>query len=177
MAVNESKFRREFQQFLTESFKGKFQQFPIEDTQNNQLYINYDEVDASEMYEFKNEIIEHLETYDFISSAHSLDKLVSSSKLTEYQQLIKNGYHPDRSGDIVFILEPQTIIYGEKGTSHGSGYNYDTHVPLLFYGKGINKGETSIRTEITDIAPTISALLGLEPIETYSGKILDFIIK
>ena len=65
--------------------------------------------------EFKNKIIEHLETYDFISSAHSLDKLVSSSKLTEYQQLIKNGYHPDRSGDIVFILEPQTIIHGEKG--------------------------------------------------------------
>ena len=177
MAVNESKFRREFQQFLTESFKYKFKQFPIEDIQNNQLYINYDEVDDSEMYEFKNKIIQHLETYDFISSAHSLDKLVSSSELTEYQQLIKNGYHPDRSGDIVFILEPQTIIYGEKGTSHGSGYNYDTHVPLIFYGKGINKGEISIRTEIIDIAPTISALLGLEPSETYSGKILDFIIK
>ena len=91
--------------------------------------------------------------------------------------MIKNGYHPDRSGDIVFILEPQTIIYGEKGTSHGSGYNYDTHVPLIFYGKGINKGEISIRTEIIDIAPTISALLGLEPSETYFGKILDFVIK
>ena len=50
MAVNESKFSREFQQFLTESFKYKFKQFPIEDIQNNQLYINYDEVDASEMH-------------------------------------------------------------------------------------------------------------------------------
>ncbi len=50
-------------------------------------------------------------------------------------------------------------------------------VILLFYGNGINKGETRGRTEITDIAPTINALLGLKTSETYSGKILDFVIK
>ena len=177
MAVNESKFRKEVEQFLIESYKGKFNESPIEDVQNNQLYINYDVVDYLEIDDFKNKIIEHLETYDFISSAHSLDKLVSSSELTEYQELIKNGYHPDRSGDIVFILEPQTIIYGEKGTTHGSGYNYDTHVPLIFYGKGIKKGETKSRTNIVDIAPTINALLGLKPNETYTGKALDFVIE
>ena len=59
-------------------------------------------------------------------------------------------------------MEPNVIIYGDRGTTHGSGYDYDTHVPLIFYGNRINKGETSIRTEITDIAPTINALLGLE---------------
>jgi len=177
MAVNKSKFSKEVEQFLIESFKDKFNEFPIEDVQNNQLYINYDVVDSLEIDDFKNKIIEHLETYDFISSAHSLDKLVSSSELTEYQELIKNGYHPDRSGDIVFILEPQTIIYGEKGTTHGSGYNYDTHVPLIFYGKGIKKGETKSRTNIVDIAPTINALLGLKPNETYTGKALDFVIE
>ena len=91
--------------------------------------------------------------------------------------MIKNGYHPDRSGDIVFILEPQTIIYGEKGTTHGSGYSYDTHVPLIFYGKGIKKGETKSRTNIVDIAPTINVLLGLKPNETYTGKALDFVIE
>ena len=74
-------------------------------------------------------------------------------------------------------MNPNTIIYGDKGTTHGSGYDYDTHVPLLFYGNGINKGETRGRTEITDIAPTINALLGLKTSETYSGKILDFVIK
>ena len=97
MAVNKSKFRKEVEQFLIESYKGKFNESPIEDVQNNQLYINYDVVDYLEIDDFKNKIIEHLETYDFISSAHSLDKLVSSPELTEYQELIKNGYHPDRS--------------------------------------------------------------------------------
>ena len=74
-------------------------------------------------------------------------------------------------------MEPNTIIYGDKGTTHGSGYDYDTHVPLIFYGKGIKKGETKTRTHITDIAPTISALLGLKNNETYSGRILDFVIE
>ena len=102
---------------------------------------------------------------------------MSSSKLSPYQQLIKNGYHPDRSGDVVFVLESNTIIYGDKGTTHGSGYDYDTHVPLIFYGKGIKKGDTKTRTHITDIAPTISALLGLKNSKTFTGKVLDFVIK
>ena len=176
-AVNEGKFRRDFGKFIQEKFKNKFKNNPIEDVQNNQLYINYNEVDPIEIDEFKDILIEQLKTYDFIRSAYSLDEIMSSSKLSPYQQLIKNGYHPDRSGDVVFVLEPNTIIYGDKGTTHGSGYDYDTHVPLIFYGKGIKKGDTKTRTHITDIAPTISALLGLKNSETFSGKVLDFVIE
>jgi len=177
LAVNQGKFRRDFGKFIQEKFKNKFKNNPIEDVQNNQLYINYNEVDPIEMDEFKDILIEQLKTYDFIRSAYSLDEIMSSSKLSKYQQLIKNGYNKNRSGDVVFVLEPNTIIYGDKGTTHGSGYDYDTHVPLIFYGKGIKKGETKTRTHITDIAPTISALLGLKNNETYSGRILDFVIE
>ena len=49
--------------------------------------------------------------------------------------------------------------YRKYGTTHGSAFVYDTHVPLLLFGKGVKKGETFKRTNITDIAPTISALL------------------
>jgi hypothetical protein len=59
------------------------------------------------------------------------------------------------------VLNPATISYSRTGSTHGSGFNYDTHVPLLFYGNGIQKGESLQRTEITDIAPTISVLLGI----------------
>ena len=45
------------------------------------------------------------------------------------------------------------------GTTHGSAFIYDTHVPLLLYGNGIQKGQTFKRTKISDIAPTICALL------------------
>jgi len=177
LAVNEGEFRRDFGKFIKEKFKNKFKNNPIEDVQNNQLYINYNEVDPIEIDEFKDVLIEQLKTYDFIRSAYSLDEIISASKLSPYQYLIKNGYHPDRSGDVVFVLEQNTIIYGDKGTTHGSGYDYDTHVPLIFYGKGIKKGDTKTRTHITDIAPTISALLGLKNSKTFTGKVLDFVIK
>ena len=175
-SVNKYKFRKSIIEYLDETFGSKI---IIEHSINNHIYINYAEVNSLDLDIdlVKEKIVNHLKTYEFINSAYSLDKIISLSKLTGYQELIKNGYHPERSGDIVFVLKPNTIIYGDRGTTHGSGYDYDTHVPLIFYGNGINKGETRVRTEITDIAPTINALLGLKTSETYSGKILDFVIK
>lgn len=74
--------------------------------------------------------------------------------------LIQKGWHQKRSGDIVFVQRPGFISYSRTGSTHGSPMIYDTHVPLIFYGKGIKKGETAKRTEIPDIAPTLAVLLG-----------------
>jgi predicted AlkP superfamily pyrophosphatase or phosphodiesterase len=74
---------------------------------------------------------------------------------------LQRGHHPKRSGDIVFSLLPGHIATREKGTTHGSAYIYDTHVPLLLFGAGVKKGSTYERTNITDIAPTICAILGI----------------
>ena len=64
---------------------------------------------------------------------------------------------------MIFVYDPAVIsdYYGTTGTTHGTGLSYDTHVPLLFFGKGINHGSTLKKTKIVDIAPTISALLGI----------------
>lgn len=73
------------------------------------------------------------------------------------------GYNHKRSGDIAFILEPNWLSWGGVvGTTHGSGYTYDTHVPILFYGWGIKKGSSSQYHAVTDIAPTLSALLRIK---------------
>ena len=66
--------------------------------------------------------------------------------------------------------------WNRLGTDHGTAQNYDTHVPLLFFGKGIRKGETLQKTEITDIAPTISALLGISFPNGAIGQPLDFVL-
>lgn len=87
---------------------------------------------------------------------------------------LQNGYNQQRSGDVLLVLKPGVISYDVTGSTHGSVYSYDTHVPLLFYGKGIKKGETYERTEIPDIAPTISALLGMEyPYGVTGNPIVD----
>ena len=73
------------------------------------------------------------------------------------------GYHARRSGDIIFILDSGWTEGGSiQGTTHGSGYTYDTHVPILFYGNGIKKGSSVQLHSITDIAPTIAVLLNIK---------------
>lgn len=77
--------------------------------------------------------------------------------------MIIRGYNFKRSGDIIYQLEPGWITGGgPQGTTHGSSYTYDTHVPILFYGPGIKQGSSSQYHTITDIAPTLSVLLQIK---------------
>ncbi|HTH56191.1 MAG TPA: alkaline phosphatase PafA [Cyclobacteriaceae bacterium] len=77
--------------------------------------------------------------------------------------MMVRGFNHKRSGDVAFELEPGWLDWSSaQGSSHGSSYSYDTHVPVLFYGKGVRKGSSAIRHDITDVAPTISALLRIK---------------
>lgn len=77
--------------------------------------------------------------------------------------MVIRGYHPKRSGDVVVVLEPGWYGAGRvQGTTHGSPYTYDTHVPIIFYGNGIKKGSSVQYHTITDIAPTVSILLNIK---------------
>ena len=87
--------------------------------------------------------------------------------------LLQNGYHQKRSGDLLIVPEPGYVDYPVKGSTHGSPFMYDTHVPLIFYGKGIRKGETSRRTHIADIAPTMATILGIAQPNGTTGRPID----
>jgi predicted AlkP superfamily pyrophosphatase or phosphodiesterase len=77
--------------------------------------------------------------------------------------MIARGFHPKRSGDIAFDLASGWFSgTTATGTTHGSGYSYDTHVPILFFGMGINQGTSDQYHPITDIAPTLSVLLKIK---------------
>jgi hypothetical protein len=77
--------------------------------------------------------------------------------------MVARGYHAKRSGDIVIVLEPGWYSATKvQGTTHGSPYSYDTHVPVVFYGKGVKKGTSVVYHPITDIAPTVSMLLNIK---------------
>jgi len=77
--------------------------------------------------------------------------------------MVVRGYHPKRCGDVVVVQEPGWYGAGSiQGTTHGSPYAYDTHVPIVFYGKGVRKGSSVRHHTITDIAPTLSVLLNIK---------------
>jgi predicted AlkP superfamily pyrophosphatase or phosphodiesterase len=72
---------------------------------------------------------------------------------------IRNGYYAERSGDVIFNILPAWLMYQKTGTTHGSPYIDDAHVPMIFYGWHINHGSSAHIESITNIAPTIADLL------------------
>lgn len=76
------------------------------------------------------------------------------------QAMYQRGFQYQRSGDVFLQLKPGWLISSYKtGTSHGSPFNYDTHVPMLLYGWGIPQGVTYKKMEITQLAPLLSGML------------------
>ncbi|CAM1333782.1 alkaline phosphatase PafA [Tenacibaculum aestuariivivum] len=119
------------------------------------------------------EVINYKGIYKSVTAKTLQNTTFSSGILNSLQ----NGYNQKFSGDIMLVPTPSTISYPKKGSTHGSGYSYDTHVPLLFYGKGIKKGSSKKKYEIIDIAPTISNLLEIEFPNAATGKIITEVLK
>ena len=82
---------------------------------------------------------------------------------------------------MILLLEPGWFEgWGgddHKGTTHGSQSNYDTHVPLLWYGWQVKPGESTIKAEVTDIAPTIASWLNIQEPNGNVGKPLQEYMK
>ncbi len=91
-------------------------------------------------------------------NASDLDREAGKIPMANKVQL---GYSAKMSGDVIYVLHPGYIEYGMTGTTHGSPYVYDSHVPGIFFGCGIAHGESYKRTNITDIAPTISSICNM----------------
>ncbi len=94
---------------------------------------------------------------------------------------LRRGIHPRLSGDMIYVLDPawhsDDKYFGTGGTTHGSPYAYDTHVPLLWYGWQIKPGETHKPVSITDIAPTLAAMLRIMEPNATTGKVIEEVMR
>ena len=84
---------------------------------------------------------------------------------------VVRGFNAQRSGDLEIILEPYWIRQAQ-GTTHGTPYNYDAHIPLILMGPRIRAGEYSDQVALNDLAPTLSTLAGVEIPAGSSGRVL-----
>jgi hypothetical protein len=87
---------------------------------------------------------------------------------------VMNGFHPARSGDIVAIFEPywMQVQKAPTITTHFTPYNYDTHVPAIFFGAGVGPGWFRQNIQVDDIAPTLAALMDVEIPAGAFGRVL-----
>lgn len=115
-----------------------------------------------------------------IAEALTASDLVRITYPDGIRAMIQRGFMPQRSGDVCFALRPGYFELPDdrprKGTTHGSPWNYDTHAPLLFMGQGIRPGEVLHRVHITDIAPTVSMLVGMTMPDAATGTVIDAVI-
>jgi hypothetical protein len=85
---------------------------------------------------------------------------------------VRRGFYRTRSGDVMVIPE-EFYIYSTSGTTHGTTFNYDTHVPVIFMGAGIKAGHYFEKIAVNDIAPTLAAIVGVEQPSGSVGRVLQ----
>jgi predicted AlkP superfamily pyrophosphatase or phosphodiesterase len=145
---------------------------------NEQVFLH--EKKMTELKLSRNEVEEKLAIFltaiPGISEAYPSNVVkFGSSGENDYQRLLQNGYNHKMSGNVCYIYSPGWLDFAPTGTSHGSPYNYDTHVPILFYGRSVKKGVSYNYTTITQIAPTICELLEInQPNSTVAGPLNSY---
>lgn len=151
----------------------------IENVSNYQVFLNKRVLDSLglDQHTVAQKIADEAISFDGIYKAVTAKTLQTTHFSEGMLNSLQNGYNQKFSGDVMLLPYPATLSYGRQGTSHGSGYSYDTHVPILFYGNGIQQGSSSKRYEIVDIAPTIANLLQIEAPNSTTGKVISEVLE
>jgi arylsulfatase A-like enzyme len=162
---------------LKQSVKEKFEFDVVEAEENQNIYLNHTLIDSLHLSKKAIEtfVANEIKNWMGVKEVFIVDDLKDKSE-KDWVGMVSRGYRYDRSGDVIFILEPGFLPKNtdkpsaHKGTSHGSAFNYDTHVPLIWYGAGIKKQEIFRPIEIIDIAPTLVHILNLQRTGAMTGN-------
>jgi predicted AlkP superfamily pyrophosphatase or phosphodiesterase len=151
----------------------------IETIINYQVFLNNDFIQSKKLNReaIKRNVIQTLLTQPGVDKAVDLENLRSASLPQQVETSLVNGYNQKLSGDIQYIYRPQWFEGFARGTTHGSWNPYDSHIPLLWYGWGIKTGKSHREVYMTDIAPTVAALLEIQMPNASIGKVIDEVQK
>jgi predicted AlkP superfamily pyrophosphatase or phosphodiesterase len=145
---------------------------------NNNIYFDRKlmqnkQIDLTVAQEYvKNEV----RAWTGVKRVFTAQELENSAVDNEWKDMVKRGFRYEESGDVLYLMEPGYLPTGSadekahKGTSHGSAFNYDTHVPLIWYGTNIPKQEVFRKVNITDITATLVHILNLQKPNATTGE-------
>jgi predicted AlkP superfamily pyrophosphatase or phosphodiesterase len=110
------------------------------------------------------------------AAAYTRQELQAGSRTgAPFFEQMRNTWHPDVSGDVQYVTRPYWM-FGTAVATHGSPYEYDTHVPLLFWGPAwVQAGARPARVETADIAPTLARLLHVPAPAASEGRPLPLV--
>lgn len=146
--------------------EGKWIVSPMEHT----LYLNYDlmkekKLDPAEVERTAEEAARGIQ---HVFRVYTRSMLLSGVAMEDQVgRRVMNGFYGPRGGDIYILLEPYWLFQA-SGTTHGTSFSYDSHVPVIFMGPGIRAGRYNEQIAPNDIAPTLATYLN---VETPSGSV------
>jgi hypothetical protein len=166
---------------LNASLKTKFgRENLVIDISNYQVHLNLPLITTSSLRqdELKSWVIDYLSAQPGIARVLDMKDLLTAPVNSKIKEMLANGYYPKRGGQLQVILQPQWIEgFTNGGTTHGAWNPYDAHIPLVWYGWGIKSGKTNREVYMTDIAPTIAALLRIQMPNGSVGNVIEEIMK
>jgi arylsulfatase A-like enzyme len=134
----------------------------VEKVLEEQIFLNREAIvgAGADYTEVRDLIVQSLRAEAGIYNAYPTEEIMRLGAGTEFPlKQLSRGLYPPLAGDIAVLAHSGWMYYGPTGSTHGSAWNNDTHVPLIFYGKGIPKGITYRETNTRDIASTIAMML------------------
>ena len=136
----------------------------IKNYSNNHLFLNHELIEEKNisLEEIQRNCAQFFLKYKWVKNTYTATQLHENEYSTSFHSLVQRGFNQKRSGDVIVSLQTGWLssYWSTGGTTHGSSYRYDTHVPLIFWGGNIPQGQTDRKVNIRDIAPTISTILG-----------------
>jgi predicted AlkP superfamily pyrophosphatase or phosphodiesterase len=178
-------FLAQYMNELKSASLSKFNCDLIQHETNQNIYLDLKKIDSLKLN--KNEIAsffsEKIKLWPNVKAVFTSQELSNSARDNEWKDMVRLGYEAKRSGEIIFIMEPGYLVKeldsekAHRGTSHGSSFNYDTHVPLLWYGAQIPSKDDFESYKIIDISPTLTHILNLQRSGAMTGQSILEVLK
>ncbi|SOD11145.1 alkaline phosphatase PafA [Pedobacter xixiisoli] len=174
--LNPKKYQKELDSLILKEFKVKDAIFTL---MNNQLIFDTDAIKAAnaDYSKIKQFSIDYLVKQEGVLNAVDVKNLGNASLPQDLKMKITNGFNARRSGDVYIILDAGWYPTLSPGTGHAAWNPYDSHIPNVFMGWGVKPGKTNKEYYMTDIAPTVSALLHIQQPSGAIGKVITELMK
>lgn len=168
---------------FNEKFKSEHGFNAITMVNTDRIYLNHNAIDSAkiDIQDVKKDVAAFLKQNNSrVYRVIDYENIMNTTFPEPIRERIINGYNPDRSGDLYVITVPGTVDATPDlkyiGTGHSVWNPYDSHIPLVFMGWHIKKGQTSTPTRIVDIAPTVCELLHIQMPSACIGDAINEVI-
>lgn len=144
-----------------------------------QIFLNRNLIEDARipLEEIQNRVARFMIQFSGIAAAYPYYAFENNNFMNGHLRRISNNYSPLRSGDVILILQPGWVDRGDFITNHNSPWDYDSHVPLIWYGWSVNRATVNRRVNMTDIAATLSSIMRIPLPNACTGEPLHELLR